>query len=221
MVGDKPTHNFLNNNKKVSTEVIPKTSYTDWRSSLDLTTQALSRRRFLRSSVVLGAGISSVLTIGACSSSSEPVPEGIENLQASHIKIFQRLAEVLFPVEGTGVKPPSEIPLIENIDTMLGSLEPSMLEDVHGLISLFNVGPYVSGFHLKAFVDLDTAAAIDYIDSWQQGFFIQRAIASTMKKFVYASYWRDESTWPVLEFDGPVSKKWGLPRLGNAPLPIS
>lgn len=201
--------------------MIPKTSYHDWRSSLELTTQALTRRRFLRSGVILGVGIPSLLSLNACSSNPKPPPKGIENLESSHIEIFQKLAQVLFPVEGTDLKSPKEIPLIKNIDTMLGTLEPSMLEDVHGLISLFNVGPYVSGFHLKAFTALETEAAIEYIDSWQEGFFIQRAIASTMKKFIYASYWRDESTWPPLEFDGPVSEKWGLIRLGNAPLPLS
>ena len=74
-------------------------------------------------------------------------------------------------------------------------------------------------FHGKRFVDLDEATARDYFDAWSRGNVVQRTLGTVIKQLTYTSYWRDESTWGPVEFDGPVSDRWGIAYLGNAPLP--
>jgi len=39
-------------------------------------------------------------------------------------------------------------------------------------------------------------------------------------KLTHTGYWMDERTWPAIEFDGAVTKKWGIPSRGNQPAPV-
>ena len=71
-----------------------------------------------------------------------------------------------------------------------------------------------------AVVDLEQADAIRFFDNWSKGNTIQRTLSSVVKQFVYVSYWRDPATWGPIRFDGPVSDRWGIPSLGNTPLPV-
>jgi len=181
--------------------------------------EALSRRGFLKAGMATASGIATLLTLG-CSKQEEALPQGFESLLPQHIKVFRHLTKVLFPISHSSLLNPAQIPVVENIDRMLSGLDAELLKDLHGLIDLFNYGPYITEFKFRSFVELSEAEALDYLESWQNdGIFVQRAIVSTFKKFVYASYWREDQTWPAVEFDGPVSKAWQLQPLGNAPLP--
>lgn len=181
--------------------------------------EGLDRRSFLKGGLYLGAGIASTLTLGGCSGSLPPVPKDIQHLSASQVATVERLIEILLPVEGTQLTAITQVPILKNVDAMLGSMDESVRPDILMLFDLFEYGPLISS-NLSRFTTLSTEDAVAYIENWQSsGLFIQRAIMAAMKKFIYVSYWRDEATWTPVEFDGAVSNKWGIPRLGNAPLP--
>jgi hypothetical protein len=44
-------------------------------------------------------------------------------------------------------------------------------------------------------------------------------VVSSLKMLLTLGYWQDIRTWPSLQYDGPVTEKWGIRRLGNAPMP--
>lgn len=181
--------------------------------------QALNRRSFLKAGLLLGTGISTGLSLGGCSTSVDSLPDGIQFLSAKHIPLFEKLISVLLPVEGSILTPPDTVPVIPNIDAMLGVMNVSTREDVLVLFDLFEYGSIFS-MQLSRFSQINDEDARIYIEACQNSsLFIQRAVVTAMKKFVYISYWRDEKTWGPIEFDGPVAKKWNLPSLGNAPLP--
>ena len=48
---------------------------------------------------------------------------------------------------------------------------------------------------------------------------LQGGLIVSLKTLLGVAYWRDPRTWPALEYDGPVTKKWGIRRLGNMPVP--
>ena len=181
--------------------------------------QALNRRSFLKAGILLGAGISTGLSLGGCSSPVGTLPDGIQILSAKHIPMFEKLISVLLPVEGSILTPPDTVPVIANIDAMLGVMHASTREDVLVLFDLFEYSSIFST-QLSRFSQLDNEDARIHIEACQSSsLFIQRAVVTAMKKFIYIGYWRDEETWAPIEFDGPVSKQWNLPSLGNAPLP--
>ncbi len=117
---------------------------------------------------------------------------------------------VLLPLAGTSLRPVAEVPVLAHIDAMMALLPKALRQDVATGLTLFDHAALVSGLHGKRFVDLESDAARDYFDAWSRGNSIQRALATLVKKFVYVAYWRDPATWPAIEFDGPVSDRWGL-----------
>lgn len=185
----------------------------------------VSRRRFLRwtllgaaSVTAVGAGVVAVLRRSPAD--DMPVPDTLRHLSASEYHLFARALSVLLPVQGTALPAVSEIPVLETIDSMIGMLAPGVRKELAAGLTLFDHGALVSGWHGKRFVDLDDAAVHDYFERWSRGNTIQKALATVVKKFVYVAYWRDPRTWPAIEFDGPVSDRWGIPSLGNTPLPV-
>lgn len=129
------------------------------------------------------------------------------------------MIQLLLPVQDTDLVPTESVPVLANIDHLFAVLDKKLLGDLSLGIRLFEYAPLVTSGHFSRFTRLDDTSAIAYIEAWQNGNSIQRGIVTTIKKLVYACYWREEKTWAAVEFDGPVSDRWGLPSLGNAPLP--
>lgn len=185
---------------------------------------SLSRRRFLRTTLIAGAGVAALAGAGFAwlrrsSVDGLPVGEGIRHLTAAEYYLFQRVTAVLLPVQGTPLTPLSQVPVVQHIDHMIGLLPGHLRKQVGMGLTLFDNAAVVSGWHGRRFVDLETADAVQYFDDWSHGNTVQKALATLVKRFVYVAYWRDPATWGPVEFDGPVSEKWGLAYLGNAPLP--
>lgn len=184
----------------------------------------LGRRPFLKSLLWGGAAVAAIAGgtfawLRRSPVDNEPVPDWVRHLRANEVHLFSRMIPVLLPVAETELTPPERVPVLQNIDRMMGFIAPHLREDVaKGLVLLDNAA-VVSGFHGKRLVDLEPEAARAYFDAWSRGNTIQKALQGLVKQFVYASYWREPATWPPVEYDGPVSEKWGLSYLGNAPLP--
>ena len=176
-----------------------------------------SRRALLKGGTALALSASISLTLGC--SQEHAVPSGLKVMTSGQKALFERLSQVLLPTAGTKMTPLEKVPVVENIDHLLMELPAHIRSDLGSAISLFDYGSLILGGHFSRFIHLNDADAIAYIDRWQNSNSIQRGIVTTLKKLVYVAYWRDESTWPPVEFDGPVSVRWGLPSLGNAPLP--
>ena len=182
------------------------------------------RRSFLKwvlwgsaGAAVLAAG--SVALLRRSPVDDQPLPDHIRHLSASEYHLFKRAIEVLLPVAGSGLTPLAQVPVIDNIDHTMGLIAPRLRKDLATGLTLFDNAAVLVGLHGRRFVDLDDDAAVAYFDNWSRGGMIQKALATVVKKFVYISYWREPATWPPVAFDGPVSDKWGIAYLGNAPLP--
>lgn len=185
---------------------------------------SLGRRRFLRHALFGSAAVLAVAGGGFAwlrrsPVDQLPVPETIRHLSDAEYHLLHRATQVLLPVAGSALVPLSQVPVVANIDHMVGLLPAHIRKQVGMGLTLFDNAAVIAGWHGRRFVDLDDAAAVDYFDRWASGNSIQRALSTLVKRFVYIAYWRDPVTWEAVEFDGPVSEKWGLAYLGNAPLP--
>ena len=185
----------------------------------------LSRRKLLKAALWGSAGVA-VLAGGSFALlrrspvDALPAPAHLQHLSAAEYHLFRRAIEVLLPVAGTPLTPVGQVPVIDNIDHLMGLVEPALRQELGAGLALFDNAAVFAGLHGKRFVDLDDEAAIRYFDRWSEGNTIQRTLSSVVKKFVYVSYWRDPATWGPIQFDGAVSDRWGIPSLGNTPLPV-
>lgn len=178
--------------------------------------QPFNRRAFLKGSVMAGVGVAAALSLG-CSNDGAQNHAYMSNEDA---EVLNKLVGVIFPAVD-GIYPVANVPMLENINDLLGFVDPGLRGDLSAGIKLFNYGAIILGWHFTTFLDLNAEDALRYVNDWQNGNEIQRGLLSGLKKLIYTAYWRDENTWEAVEFDGPVSDKWGLKSLGNTPMPTN
>lgn len=184
----------------------------------------LGRRPFLKTLLWGGAAVAAVgagafAWLRRSPVDDQPVPDWVVHLRPNEYHLFRKMVPVLLPVAGTDLTPPEEVPVLRNVDHLLGTVASHLREDIGKALVLFDNAAVVSGWHGKRLVDLEPEAARAYFDAWSRGNSIQKAVQGLVKQFVYTSYWREPATWPPVDYTGPVSEEWGLAYLGNAPLP--
>lgn len=193
----------------------------------DAEIRALSRRGFLKTTLMVSAAGAVVLggTFAFLSRSPKdgaPKPEGIRAMSDSEYQLFHAVCMACLPGadNSQGLLPWQQLPVLQNIDHLIAGIPAHARGDVTNAFKLLDHAPIVSGWHGKRFVDLDVAAAREFLDAWNHGGEIARAVSNLVRKLAYIGYWREAATWPAIDYDGPVMAKWGLQRLGNAPLPV-
>lgn len=179
--------------------------------------KALTRRQLFRSGTLLGAGLGLPAAALARNRADGDLPDYIKSLSETEYRVFDRLRVILLPVRGFGGLPSTEdVPVMANLDDLVGRLN----EFPRRLLRIgVNAFEYGSFWNFSRFSSKDDEAAFRQVEAWQNGLFLQRGLMSDIKTLVTFAYWRDPRTWNLLEYDGPVTEKWGIKRLGNAPLP--
>lgn len=186
---------------------------SDLTGSLAAGLAPLSRRAFLTA-----AASGAVLGLAACTPAA-PAPSGFKHLSGDEHTLFVKLLPIFLPTESTGLVAPTEVPTLANIDGFFGRFPAELRRNLGLGLKLFDWGALVVGWHFKRFVALDAAAAVAYCARWESGNTVQRGVFGALKQIIYVSYWREPATWPAIGYEGPVTARYGLPRLGNAPLP--
>ena len=178
----------------------------------------LSRRGFLRAGAVVGTVLASgVFGIkDALAADVKELPSSIRFLTPTEYRVMDKIREVFFAAEKYNMPTSVEIPVIENIDVMVGRLSKAVRSNIGLAVQVFEYSP---GYKLKRFSSMSDEDARAYLEKWQTGLSFQRGLVTTLKAVIGLGYWRDQRTWSSLEYDGPVTVKWGIKKLGNAPLP--
>lgn len=179
----------------------------------------LDRRAFLK---IAGLG---VVAAGAPQSAlfaatGKAAPAGLRHIGSAEYKVFHRLMLASLPVEGTALAQLAEIPVMQTLDAaLLGGMSPDQLAGLKEGVALFEDGPKQT--HGKPFSDLSDKDAAAFCDSWADDPDpLRRGLVTALKKLVALSYWANPPTWAALGYDGPVSDRWGLKSIGNAPMPV-
>lgn len=182
----------------------------------------LSRRRFLR----WGLGATAVAVGGFALLRRSPLdklplPAGIATLSVQEYALFNRLAHIILPTEGSALLDPAQVPVAANVDQLLANLRPDIRQQLGVGLALFDNAAVLTGGHFGRFVDLPDAEATAYLDTWiNSSVPPQRAIAGAAMRLVKTAYWQDPRTWPAVGFEGPVSRRLGIAMQGNTPLPV-
>lgn len=179
----------------------------------------LSRRGFLRAGALLGttaaSGLWGIRDVMAAEDIPE-VPSNIQYLTLLEYRVMDKLRRIMLNPEVINLPTTVEIPVMENIDKMVGHLSKPVRDNVNLAGRIFEYSP---GYKLTRFSAMDDDEALAYMEKWQNGVFFQRGLITSLKAVVALGYWRDSRTHAYQEYDGPVTERWGVRKLGNAPLP--
>lgn len=178
--------------------------------------QSLSRRRFLKAGLSVGVGLAALAHGVAARAVEAPPAVSYKYLGEVEARVLDKLRRLLLPNDKAGLPSSDDVQVMRNLDAQMGQLGPKARDDLSLAIRGLEYGSLLS---FSRFSRLDDAAAHKQLAAWQKGAFFKRGIVATIKSFVLLGYWRDPRTFSFLEYDGPVSQKWGIQRLGNVPLP--
>ena len=179
-----------------------------------------SRRDFLKvASASLGVATVGLAGLSLPASAAATVPAGIRFMGEADYKVFHKLMLASLPVAGTPLASLEQIPVIATLDAaLLGGMEPHVLNGLKQGIAFFEQGPVKR--YSKPFSQLSDQEAATFCDAWEDSAdATQRGLTTGLKKLVALAYWANPPTWAALGYDGPVSTRWGLQALGNAPMP--
>lgn len=183
----------------------------------------LSRRRFLVAGVRAAAATGAILALpGRALAADVPaagagaVPSGIVHLSDLEYRVFDKLRVIMLPTEKYDLPSSQEIPVMQNVDVWVGKLN----QRTRMLLKLgAQTLEYGSLYRFSRFTTMSDEKAARHVNNWQTGNVLQRGVMSSLKMLITLGYWQDTRTWPSLQYDGPVTEKWGIRRLGNTPLP--
>lgn len=186
--------------------------------------EPLSRRRFLTAGVRTAAAAGALLALPGQLLAAEAnatakaggLPQGIKHLTELEYRIFDKLRVVMLPTEKFDLPSSVDIPVMQNVDEWVGKLN----QRTRTLLKLgCDTLEYGSLYRFSRFSKMSDEKATRHVHNWQTGNVLQRGVISSLKMLLTLGYWQDTRTWPSLQYDGPVTEKWGIRRLGNAPLP--
>ncbi|RSH69239.1 twin-arginine translocation signal domain-containing protein [Stutzerimonas stutzeri] len=175
----------------------------------------ISRRSFIKTASIVAAAVSILPTLNMFA--SELTNEArMTDLERS---VFDKLLKISLPTDGSSLVDPATLPVLQTLEeALLAGMEPHIRQGLRGGIGYFNDGA-IKGFG-AAFVNLSDADATRFCDQWTDADGApERALAMGLKKLAVLAYWAIPNTWEPLGYGGPVSDKWKLPSLGNAPEP--
>lgn len=149
------------------------------------------------------------------------IPASIAHMNAYEYQVLNHLMQIAIPVQGTALPEPNNISAMTTLDqALLAGMEPHILAELKAGIKFFDEGPR-KNYQNKTFTQLSAPEAVEFCDRWANSNSPQeRGIVMGLKKLVGLSYWSNPATWPTLGYIGPISKRKGIPSLGNTPLPL-
>lgn len=195
--------------------------------------EPLGRRRFLRYGLIVGTTILSGCAGFFGGKNAEfaaalPTPgdalapdvaNNDQSLSPAERAVFEKLVRAILPVEINGFLDTKTVPVMEHINNMLRAMPPQLRDFLALAVTAFDTGAILLSFKFRRFSSLSDEEALAYINGWHSGTFVQRGLITSLKVIVCVNYWRDQRAAAMIDYDGPVTEKWGVPRLGNQPLP--
>ena len=167
----------------------------------------ISRRRFLRTSLFGAAALGLAGVVGRHLSGYTLAPETAKRLRVLSPKEYLILhavaARVLAP-DGTDAPSADLVEATLHADAYLANVPKPLVDDVRALLHLFeHTASATSRFtHMHA-EDQDAVLA-----GWQRsGLALRRQGFQALRTLAFMGYYRDDRTWPLLGYSGPMVKR--------------
>lgn len=173
--------------------------------------EEIGRRRLLRRGLAGGAmlGASALLPAG-CAGYPEP-PAGLKALTAKEYAVLLAAFDTIIPKTRPEALSVAEARAPERMDAALAVARPEVLAQIKQLLLIFEHGTPMAGM-FKRFTSLSAEDRHAYMESWERsGAAFRKAIFLALKKMACLSYYADDATWKLLEYDGPMKTREGAP----------
>ncbi len=169
----------------------------------------LSRRRFLKVSLVAGGAILGVGGGGLLALRGRaPKVEGLRVLDAHEYRTLQSLVAVMLPKTNGIPIDAAPMDLPRAFDGFLADEPEHNVKDLQKALVLIELGPLVFDKKLNTFSRLGVAERTEHWNGWATSdSLLRRQVSIAMRKFFNLVYFDHEQVWPYIGYPGPSMKR--------------
>jgi hypothetical protein len=169
----------------------------------------LSRRRFLKVSLVAGGAILGVGGGGLLALRGRaPKVDGLRVLDAHEYRTLQSLVEVMLPKTNAIPIDPASMDLPRAFDAFLADEPEHNVKGLQKALVLIEFGPLAFDKKITTFSRLDVAERTAHWNEWAlSDSVLRRQVGIAMRKFFNLVYFDHEEVWPYIGYPGPSLKR--------------
>jgi hypothetical protein len=173
----------------------------------------LSRRRFLRNTLVGGALLGTAAIVGRHLSGyhlDAAIAGRLRALSPKEYLILDAIVNRMLAPDRSDAPTASSVGATLFIDDYLTRLDDGMRSDLRALLHLVEHGSGLFRFGLSRFTHMRAGEQDATLEDWAQSrLAVRRQGFQALKTLAMLGYWRADSTWPLIGYTGPM-----LPRRG-------
>ncbi|HZS35708.1 MAG TPA: gluconate 2-dehydrogenase subunit 3 family protein [Polyangia bacterium] len=171
----------------------------------------ISRRRFLRTTLLGGALLGGAAIVGRHLSGYSLDPAIASQLRALSPKeylIFDAVARRLLAPDGADAPDVDSLRVALFVDSYLARLDEGLRSDVRALLQLVEHGGFLFRLQGSRFTHLGEADQDAVLADWQSSrLAVRRRGFQALRTLAFLGYYRDDRTWPLLAYTGPSVRR--------------
>jgi hypothetical protein len=169
----------------------------------------LSRRRFLKASLVAGGAILGVGGGGLLALRGRaPSVDGLRVLDDHEYQTLESLVQVMLPATDEIPIDAASMDLPRAFDAFLTGEPEHNVKDLRKALVLVEFGPLVFDKKITTFSRLPVDERTEHWNSWgTSDRLLQRQVSIAMRKFFNLVYFDHEKVWPYIGYPGPSLKR--------------
>lgn len=173
----------------------------------------ISRRRFLRAGLVGGALLAGAAVVGRQLSGyhvDAATAQRLRVLSPKEYLVLQAVARRVVAPDGPDAPTADQVDAALAADAYLAKLPPWVQRDVAALLQLVEHGSSLFRFRGTRFTHMSAAEQDATLQDWaRSSLTVRRQGFQALRTLSFLGYWRDDRTWPLIGYSGPM-----LPRRG-------
>lgn len=173
----------------------------------------LSRRRFLGSGLVGGLLLGGAAVLGWQLSGyavDDATRRRLRVLTPKELLVLQAVARRVLCPDAADAPSADAVEVGLAVDTYLSKLPPPVVGDVRALLQLVEHGSSLFRLGGTRFTRMSPAEQDATLEDWSRSSLtVRRRGFQALRTLSFLGYWRDERTWPLIGYSGPMLPKRG------------
>ncbi len=171
----------------------------------------ISRRRFLRTTLLGGALLGGAAIVGRHLTGyrlDPAIASRLRVLTPKEFLVFEAIARRMLAPDGPDAPPYDRERVGLFVDGYLARLDPALAGDVRALLQLVEHGGFLFRFQGSRFTHLSPEEQDAALVDWQRSSLtVRRRGFQALRTLAFLGYWRDDRTWPLIGYTGPMLPK--------------
>lgn len=171
----------------------------------------LTRRGFLRAGLVGGVLLGGAAIVGRSLSGYHLDAATAKRLRALSPKeylVMQAVARRVLAPDAADAPSPDSVDVAGAVDAYVAKLPAAVQRDVRALLQLVEHGSSLFRGGATRFTHLSPEAQDAVLADWQRSSLtVRRRGFQALRTLAFLGYWRDDRTWPIIGYSGPMLPK--------------